>query len=1267
MRKVLFTAIIILALCFASGAQAAPGDSADDPIFISTPAELDNVRQGLNKFYKLSNDIDLTDYLAPGGAGYVKWGTAGWEPIGDPSSAPFIGGFNGGAHKIVGLWIDRSSFIGLFANTSDATIENLGVEIAAIGIKGSYNVGGLVGFQTNSSIKNCYVAGNISGFDTVGGLVGFQTNSSIENCYATGNISSDGDAASNGGLVGSQSGGSIVASYATGDVIGAGNVGGLVGYQRSNCSIEDSYTTGNVTTSSTGSVGGLVGAQEGTSSSSSDITNCYTTGSVSGSVRSNAGGLVGSKNIGSVTNCYATGSVSGGGSVGGLMGSQSEGSIVASYATGDVIGVNDVGGLVGSLYYGATITSCYATGNVTTTISNGSVGGLVGNIDGNSNIANCYATGNVTATSGGNYTSRAGIGGLVGIINSSNVIITNCYAIGSVSGGFYAGGLLGSQIGLTSLSTFTNCFAVGNVTVTNIDRSVGGLVGHQSNCRINNCYRYAGQMLNSAVIPTASNDVNGVHGGVKTSTELMTKSTYTGNSWLFNDSVPAAGPWYWDTRGFPKLNMGTENFPFPWGQTTTPAITISVQPAANTTFNVGYISGSLSVSASVTGGGSLSYQWYSNTTNSNTGGTIIPSATGANFPIPTTLTVGTYYYYCVVSATGAQPVSSNAAAVNVTTGSTTPVISIETHPTDATVTLGSITGALFVSARVSNGSELSYQWYYSPTNSYDQGGMISNATNASLRLGIDVTPSELKTYYYFCEVRSPGAVSVRSNIAAVTVISGSTPTIIINTHPANTTVTVGNITGSLSVSASVTGGGPLSYQWYSNTTNSNTGGTLITGATNASYAIPTNLTAGVYYYYCIVSAPNVPSALSNAAMVTAGTQTSAAITINTHPVNVTVMEGNISRSLSVSASVTGGGSLSYQWYSNTTNSNTGGTLITGAEGASFPIPPNLTVGVYYFYCVVSSSGMQSVSSNAAVVTVIEESEVPVMGVTVTPESAVLSVGSSRILIANVIPEDATIKDVFWSSNNESVALVSTNGLVTAIGEGAAIITVTTVDGGFMANCEISAIQSGPITITLTPTYPADRKDVAEKTGIPENDLNSSRGMLYQSQRLASQVAKDLIRADTIHINVLPVISAQFSSYGQTAAIAIPVKGRELQVVFPFEVNLVGMTSMNMGKLFKYVSSPSEYGEKCFTILYNGSMNFGEIEPNGDYEILVFIRDGGEFDLDGRDNGEITASVFIANGNMKSDGGGGGCAAIEFGYLALALLGVMPLLKKGYRG
>ena len=98
------------------------------------------------------------------------------------------------------------------------------------------------------------------------------------------------------------------------------------------------------------------------------------------------------------------------------------------------------------------------------------------------------------------------------------------------------------------------------------------------------------------------------------------------------------------------------------------AINISAQPDPATALMAGSIAGNLSVTANLTPAPTtipLNYQWYSNTANSNTGGMAVSGATSATFAIPATLAVGTYYYYCVVSARYATDMPSNVATVTV--------------------------------------------------------------------------------------------------------------------------------------------------------------------------------------------------------------------------------------------------------------------------------------------------------------------------------------------------------------------------------------------------------------------------------------------------------------------------------------------------------------------------------------------------------------------------------------------------------------------------
>jgi len=79
------------------------------------------------------------------------------------------------------------------------------------------------------------------------------------------------------------------------------------------------------------------------------------------------------------------------------------------------------------------------------------------------------------------------------------------------------------------------------------------------------------------------------------------------------------------------------------------------------------------------------------------------------------------------------------------------------------------------------------------------------------------------------------------------------------------------------------------------------------------------------------------------------------------------------------------------------------------------------------------------------------------GVSVYPESANVNVGETLHLTATISPADAFEKGLIWSSSDESVATVNTDGLITGIAAGTAVIILKTVDGGFTASCAVTVV------------------------------------------------------------------------------------------------------------------------------------------------------------------------------------------------------------------
>ena len=92
-------------------------------------------------------------------------------------------------------------------------------------------------------------------------------------------------------------------------------------------------------------------------------------------------------------------------------------------------------------------------------------------------------------------------------------------------------------------------------------------------------------------------------------------------------------------------------------------------------------------------------------------------------------------------------------------------------------------------------------------------------------------------------------------------------------------------------------------------------------------------------------------------------------------------------------------------------------------------------------------------------------EKPVESVTLDKTSLTLQTGEQETLAATVLPEDASVKDLIWSSSNTAVATVDNSGVVKAVGGGSAIISARTIDGSLAATCTVS-VEPDPETTAV---------------------------------------------------------------------------------------------------------------------------------------------------------------------------------------------------------
>lgn len=96
---------------------------------------------------------------------------------------------------------------------------------------------------------------------------------------------------------------------------------------------------------------------------------------------------------------------------------------------------------------------------------------------------------------------------------------------------------------------------------------------------------------------------------------------------------------------------------------------------------------------------------------------------------------------------------------------------------------------------------------------------------------------------------------------------------------------------------------------------------------------------------------------------------SAPVTILTQPADITTAEGDVSETLSITASTEADSTLTYQWYKCETAGGKGAAKIADADSADYKLPADLTVGTHYYFCKVTADGANTIKSDIAAVTV----------------------------------------------------------------------------------------------------------------------------------------------------------------------------------------------------------------------------------------------------------------------------------------------------------
>ena len=367
------------------------------------------------------------------------------------------------------------------------------------------------------------------------------------------------------------------------------------------------------------------------------------------------------------------------------------------------------------------------------------------------------------------------------------------------------------------------------------------------------------------------------------------------------------------------------------GATFTVTVTVNPSPTINSltldaeTLCLNSTPRNFSISASNADGTITNYQWYSNTTPSNSAGTAISGANSNTFAPPTSI-AGTTYYYALITN------SFNCTTTTVASGAITvnPLPNIISHPSlsPQTKCLNDALISISVSATAGSGTITKYEWYKNSNNNNTTGTLVDTHIVSATTDSYTPLSNTSGTYYYYAKVyNSNGCVSTSNISAPITV--NDPPAISANLSGTNQVVCLNSATTDLSVTASPGSGTINSYIWYYTnnivTPNWTIAATHYTSAFTDTYT-PLSNTVGVTYYYVVVK---------NSNNCTIASSISGSVTVNPIAIINNQTDTRCSGSPFSKTLTTGGGIIvpsgtTYSWNAPTvTGGLTGGTSATG--------------------------------------------------------------------------------------------------------------------------------------------------------------------------------------------------------------------------------------------------------------------------------------------------------------------------------------------------
>lgn len=282
----------------------------------------------------------------------------------------------------------------------------------------------------------------------------------------------------------------------------------------------------------------------------------------------------------------------------------------------------------------------------------------------------------------------------------------------------------------------------------------------------------------------------------------------------------------------------------------------------------------------------------------------------------------------------------------------------------------------------------------------------------------------------------------------------------------------------------------------------------------------------------------------------------------------------------------------------------------------------VSVGTAFITATSEDSGV-----NAKCEITVKEKVIIVTGIALSKTSLSLTEGGEFTLVATITPDNATNKNVTWTSDNEAVATVSTEGVVKAIKAGTANITATSEDSGVSAKCEITvkekviSVTGIALNKTSLPLTEGDEFTLVA-TVTPDNATNKGVTWTSDNEAVATVSAEGVvkaIKAGTTSITATTVDQGKSASCAVVVAAkmsavtgdATHISCRNARLSGKANISQNTSTNLSFGVLYSTSSgvllgSATQLEAKDYDASFNFSIDIGVLEPETTYYYRSYV-------------------------------------------------------------